>query len=86
MSLQNWSNYLLTNTQKCDIVQKDVGKMFQDNDVLTVKQAADVLHFNPYTIYRWIEKGWLKPITYPSGGLRIPYWELKRYLPTEQTS
>lgn len=59
--------------------------MFQDTDVLTVKQAADTLRLNPYTIYRWIEKGWLTPITYPSGSLRIPYREIKRYLPAEQT-
>jgi excisionase family DNA binding protein len=61
-------------------------KMYQDGDLLTAKEASAILNRTRTTIYRWVKNGWLKVIIYPSGGICIPYTEVKRYLLTEQTS
>ena len=60
--------------------------MYQDNDLLTAKEVGVILNKTRTTIYRWIKNGWLKVIVYPSGGICIPYAEVKRYLSIEQTS
>ena len=49
-------------------------------DLIKVSEAASILGVNPTTVLRWIDKNYLKPIRYPSGGLRIPRIQINKLL------
>ena len=51
------------------------------NPLLTINEAAEFLHVDRRTIYRWIESGRLVVITLPSGRHRIRPEEFRSTLP-----
>ena len=40
-------------------------------NLLTVKEAAEILRAQPNTVYGWIEKGLLRAQKLPTGSLRV---------------
>ena len=50
--------------------------MTQEDELLTVAEAARLLRVTPHTIYRWISAGRLPAVRYSRRVLRIPRGEL----------
>jgi CheY-like chemotaxis protein len=46
--------------------------------LLKISEVASMLDVNPTTVLRWIERGYLKAIKYPSGSYRIERLEAER--------
>ena len=48
---------------------------------LTIPEAAEQLGVSQRTLYRWIERGFIKATTaeYPKGSLRIPPGEISKF-------
>lgn len=56
------------------------------SDTLRISQAAMLLDVDPTTVLRWINKGYLQSIKYPSGSHRIKRSEIKRFLSEARNS
>jgi len=48
--------------------------------LLTIPDAAKILAVSRWTIYKYINSGLLFPIKLPSGKIRIPVAELRRFI------
>lgn len=50
------------------------------SELLTAKEAADLLRVSRGTVTRWVRLGQLQAVRLPSGGIRIPRAEIDRIL------
>ena len=49
-------------------------------NLLTIPKAAQILAVSRWTIYKYINDGLLFPVKLPSGRMRIPVAELRRFI------
>ena len=54
--------------------------MKKKKNALNMTEAANLIGVDRRTILRWVEKGYLQAITYPSGNHRILETEIKSFL------
>ncbi|KKL16986.1 hypothetical protein LCGC14_2490090 [marine sediment metagenome] len=43
-----------------------------DNELLTLKKAAKKLGISKCTLYRWVNKDWIRYVRLPNSSIRIP--------------
>ncbi len=55
-------------------------------ELLKMSEAARILGVDPTTVLRWVERGYLKSIRYPSGSHRIKRAEVVRLLSRPRTA
>jgi len=53
--------------------------------MLTTKQAAEQLHVSVKTVHRWIDKGALVAVKYPSGMVRISQETVDQFIEKART-
>jgi excisionase family DNA binding protein len=54
------------------ILRREVSMVVQTGKPLvSVAEAAELLHISKWTVYHWVDKGWLVSIRLPSRQLRI---------------
>ena len=49
-------------------------------NLLKISETAKIFGVNSTTVWRWIEKGYIKSIKYPSGSHRVPREEVDNFL------
>jgi|GEM_PF-4672622 len=58
----------------------------EKSPLLKISEAAEMLNVNPTTVLRWIERGHVKAIRYPSGSYRMERAQIERLLHQEENS
>jgi len=54
--------------------------MAEQHALMTAREVAEVFRVDVKTVYSWVKKGRLSNVATPTGGVRIPAFEVQEWL------